>query len=77
MGIPGQFDNPKFHAVMDRIKSISNNLNISVGIHIIEPDISELNNRIKEGYSLLAYSLDMRMLDSVSRKGVSNFKEKT
>jgi 2-dehydro-3-deoxyglucarate aldolase len=67
MGIPGEFSHPDFIIAMDRIKSVAKNMNVTGGIHIIEPDIVQLKNRIKEGYDFIAYSLDIRMLDTICR----------
>ena len=72
LGVPGQFDHPKFIESISRIHEISTEKEIPKGIHIIEPDLNEAELRIKEGYKMIAYSLDIRMLDNHCR---SLFKE--
>ncbi len=67
LGIPGQFDHPIFIEALEEILSIGNSKSIPSGIHIIEPNLNELADRIKEGYEMIAYSLDIRMIDSHSR----------
>ena len=70
MGIPGQFEHPDFLAAMNQVKNAASKIKIPGGIHIIEPDPRELNMRINEGFKFIAYSLDVRMLDAASRKGL-------
>lgn len=72
MGIPGEFENPDFLIAMDKIKQISREKEMPGGIHIIEPDPVELDQRVAEGYLFIAYSLDIRMLDSASKFAVKH-----
>jgi 2-keto-3-deoxy-L-rhamnonate aldolase RhmA len=72
MGIPGEFNHPDFLAAMDRVKAVAKKMKITGGIHIIEPDPDQLEQRIGEGYRFIAYSLDIRMLDVACRKGLEN-----
>lgn len=64
LGVPGEFNHPDFIAAISRIEEVSKELDLPKGIHVIEPDIDEVNHRIEEGYKMIAYSLDIRMLDS-------------
>jgi len=75
MGIPGEFDNPKFIDVVNKIKSTASQCKVCGGIHIIEPKPEELEKRIDDGYRFLAYSLDIRMLDVSCKKGIQHIKE--
>jgi len=70
LGVPGQFDHPDFLAAMDRIKIVAEKMKMTGGIHIIEPEPQQLEQRIAEGYRFIAYSLDVRMLDVACRKGL-------
>jgi 2-dehydro-3-deoxyglucarate aldolase len=70
LGVPGQFDHPLMHKAMDRIQTIGIASGKAAGIHVIEPDIKGLRQRIDEGFSFVAYSLDIRMLDCACRLGV-------
>lgn len=71
MGVPGQFDHKDFLKAMDHIKLVSKKLNASGGIHIIEPNPTELEERVAEGYRFIAYSLDIRMLDAACANGLA------
>ena len=70
LGIPGQFDHPEFVEVTNQINNTARKMKITRGIHIIEPDPKELKKRIEEGYRFIAYSLDIRMLDTSCRIGI-------
>lgn len=70
MGIPGEFERPEFQDTMRRILQIGLDSGRPAGIHIVEPDLDQLRKRISEGYRIVAYSVDTRMLDSTIRQGV-------
>jgi 2-dehydro-3-deoxyglucarate aldolase len=70
LGVPGQFDHPSMAKAMDRIKSVGTDSGKVFGIHVIEPDIEELRQRVDEGFNFIAYSLDIRMLDRACRSGL-------
>ena len=71
MGRPGDLDHPDVVAAMNTVRETGERHDKSVGVHVIEPDTSQLSERIAEGYRFIAYSLDIRMLDVASRQGVS------
>jgi len=77
MGIPGEFDNPKFKQAMDKIIDIGKEVGVASGLHVVEPDLEKLNEAIKAGYELIVYSVDIRMLDVVARRGVEWVKNRT
>jgi len=62
MGIPGDFNHPEFEVMMKRIQSIGMNSGCPGGIHIVEPDLGALSRAIADGYTIIAYSVDIRML---------------
>lgn len=70
MGIPGQFDDPGFIKAMEKIRTVSQTMNVAGGIHIVEPDENLLVKAIEDGYKFIAYSLDIRILDVGFRKGM-------
>ncbi len=74
MGIPGEFSNSKYLDVIERIGKIANDMGVTGGVHIIEPDTKELAQRIDEGYKFIAYSLDIRMLDYSCRSALESIK---
>jgi len=67
LGVPGQFDHTSMKEAMGRIRTVGLSSGKSSGIHIIEPNLEELRQRLDEGYRFVAYSLDIRMLDRACR----------
>ena len=77
MGIPGQFDHPDFLAAMERIRAAARRLGVAAGLHIVEPDRELLERTLREGYRIIAYSVDIRLLDVGARQGLRHFRELT
>ena len=70
LGVPGRFDHPSMREAMQKILDIAKAANKPCGIHVVEPDVSELKTRVAQGYTFIAYSLDIRMLDRSCREGL-------
>jgi 2-keto-3-deoxy-L-rhamnonate aldolase RhmA len=75
MGIPGQFENDEFIGVVKHIRKTGQQLGCAVGLHIVEPDLYKLEQTIDEGYNFIAYSVDIRLLDTGVRQGIAKVKE--
>ena len=71
MGIPGQFMAADYLSALETIMEIARSKNMPGGVHLIEPNPSELKRLIKEGNRFIAYSLDIRMIDVSCREGLS------
>ena len=76
MGIPGDFSNKLFISVVNDIVKIASKFNLKKGIHLIEPDKKMFYEKVKEGFNMIAYSLDIRMLDVASRDIISEIRNK-
>lgn len=74
MGIPGHFEQPEFINVMTHIRETGQRLGCPAGLHIVEPDPQRLELSIQEGYTFIAYSVDIRMLDVSARQGIRKLK---
>ena len=72
MNLIGQPTHPDVENEIAHVEKIAKKLGMPGGIHIIEPDPEQLNKRIKQGFSFIAYSLDIRMLDYMCRQGLQN-----
>ncbi len=77
MGIPGQFEHSDFVAAKARILATARRLGVPAGLHIVEPDHERLAQSLREGYRIIAYSVDMRLLDVGVRQGLERFRELT
>lgn len=75
MGIPGKFEMPEFVAIMDKILQTAIRVGSAPGLHIVEPDTARLKECLNSGYRLIAYGVDIRMLDLGAREGLKQFKE--
>lgn len=67
MNLTGQFNHPNFLIAMNLILEISTKLQIPCGIHIVEPNQSDLQDKIKDGYRFIAYSIDAVFLEKYSK----------
>jgi 2-keto-3-deoxy-L-rhamnonate aldolase RhmA len=74
MGIPGQFTNKDLKDKISHTVKIAKSLRKPCGIHIIEPNPAEIQERMNQGMNFLAYSLDIRILASSISEGVKSFK---
>ena len=69
MGLTGHFDSENFNSTMQEILQICREHKKPAGLHVVHPNLSELNLRIEEGYQLMAYSIDAVFLN----ESASNF----
>lgn len=74
MGLAGQLEHPRFLAAMDRIKDAAARHGVPAGIHIVEPDPAALAERVDQGYTLIAYSVDFRMLAVAAQHGLDRLR---
>lgn len=65
MGLTGQFDDSEFRAVIENVRILTEKHAIPAGIHVVVPSREQLQQRIDEGYTFLAYSIDAVMLNSI------------
>ncbi|MCG8566169.1 MAG: aldolase/citrate lyase family protein [Desulfobacterales bacterium] len=76
MGIPGEFSNPRFVDTLEHIKDVGKKLGVTSGLHVVEPDTKQMKTCFEDGYGFVAYSVDMRLLETGARFGVETYKEK-
>ncbi len=74
MGIPGDFENPAFLKIMTKIFKVGEKMRTTSGVHLVEPDIDKLKEYINTGYKFIAYSVDIRMLDTTARAGINSIR---
>lgn len=71
MGLTAQFDHPDIVAAINTIGDACKRNGIVGGIHVVQPDVSEVLRRYKEGYRFIAYSLDITMLMHTCSQGLT------
>jgi 2-dehydro-3-deoxyglucarate aldolase len=64
MGITGQLDHPEMEKAKEVILSACRSHNMVPGIHVVTPDPRQLLARLKEGFTFIAYSLDITILSA-------------
>ena len=65
-----KFEHPTFVQAMEQIRQVGKRLGKPGGLHIIEPIESDLVQSIQDGYTFIAYSLYIRILDSGCRNAL-------
>jgi 2-dehydro-3-deoxyglucarate aldolase len=59
LGHPGNFDHPDVIAAMDRVADIVRMPDVLAGIHVVEPDVTNLQDVITAGYQFVGFASDM------------------
>lgn len=75
MGIPGQFETQQFAEVLAHVSRTAQRLNMPAGLHVVEPDEAQLARALNDGYRIIAYGVDIRILDVGAREGLRHFKK--
>ncbi len=70
LGVTGQFSHPDYVRALTRVREAGDRHGKPAGIHVVEPDPAQLRQRVAEGFRLIAYSVDFRMIDAASRLGL-------
>ncbi len=68
MGLTAKFDEQEFLDVMQKIKAKADKAEIPCGVHVVEPDESELKKKIVDGYRFIAYSIDSVVMEKFIRR---------
>ena len=63
LGLTGEISHPKVEEAIDYILNCCTKFNIPAGIHIVDPSVKEINNKIDKGYRFIAYSIDTVFLN--------------
>lgn len=58
MDLTAQFEHPEVKAAIDEVLNASKAHGVAMGIHVVQPDVRDLHQRIQAGYQFIAYSLD-------------------
>jgi 2-dehydro-3-deoxyglucarate aldolase len=76
MGITGQLGHPEMERATKAILSACRAHNVFPGIHAVDPDPKQLVARLKEGFTLVAYSLDITMLSTACLGAIEAIRNK-
>ncbi len=75
LGITAQFDHPKYRAALDTFLAACARHKVAPGIHVVQPDPEAVARAAKQGYRLIAYSLDVTMLGHAFRTDIARIRE--
>ena len=67
LGNPGQFTSEAFIAAENLILQASKKYRVKSGYHLVEPDPQQIPILLNKGYDMIAFSVDIRMLDIAAR----------
>ena len=63
LGVTGEFENKKYIETLTKITDICAKQKMPYGIHVVQPDVKMLEQRIREGYTFIAYGVDTVFLN--------------
>ena len=75
MGIAGNFTHPKFQEESSRFLQCCKTHNVVAGIHVVQPNPGEARERLRQGYEMIAYSLDITFLTHSINEGLKRIKK--
>lgn len=68
LGIPGNFEDKKMKAAIEKVENYCKVNSFPLGTHVIKPAHNECVQRIRDGYTFLAFSLDFFFLGEKCRE---------
>lgn len=75
MGYPGEYNREDVKEAIEKVLQTCKEKNVPSGFHVIESNPAKLQERIDEGCTFLAYSLDFFFLGNSARDGMKKIKE--
>lgn len=76
LGVPGQLEHPSVIQALNEIRRVAAGRKAVAGYHVVQPKPDLVNQKIREGYRLLAYSVDMLLFGEACRKGLQEIKDR-
>jgi 2-dehydro-3-deoxyglucarate aldolase len=80
LGIPGQFEHPRFIEALSSVQQKSRSRQTLAGYHVVSPEPEQMNEKIRDGYRFLSYSVDFLLLGATCRRdmaAIRSFAEKS
>lgn len=74
LGVPGDFGHPKFKEAIDAIRESGQIHGCPAGYHLVEPEPDKLATLVDDGFTVIAYSVDMRIIDVGVDSGIQAVK---
>jgi 2-dehydro-3-deoxyglucarate aldolase len=67
-GVAGELQHPKVIESMDRVVRAARSRGKAAGIHVVHPPLSQISERLADGFRLIAYGGDMLLLAPAARE---------
>jgi 2-dehydro-3-deoxyglucarate aldolase len=74
MGMPGEYDKPEVIAALRHVEERCKFFNKPLGFHVIDPDHKLIEEKLSQGYTFLAFSLDFFYLGNKAREQMALLK---
>lgn len=74
LGKPGRFDDPEVQAAIATTCAAGKRRNMPGGIHVVDPDLALVKQRLGEGFTFIGYGMDVRMIDRMCREHLEDIR---
>jgi 2-keto-3-deoxy-L-rhamnonate aldolase RhmA len=68
LGVPGNLSHKDVLSAVAEVEQICKKRKMPLGIHVVDPDNSLMEKYIRAGYTLIAFSSDMLLLEKITRE---------
>lgn len=75
LGVPGEFGDQKVKAALLKYEEVCKKNNFPMGYHVIEPELTLLQEKINMGYKFLAFSTDFFFMGRKAENELNNLKK--
>jgi 2-dehydro-3-deoxyglucarate aldolase len=76
MGKPGRYEDEDVKEALLQYETVAQKFEKPIGFHIIQPDYNLVLEKVKRGYSFIAFSLDTLFLGSICRQQMKLLKDR-
>ena len=70
LGIAGRFEDPLMQEAQQRVLTATRNASVAAGVHVVHPTVDQVRERLAEGFTFIAYGVDMLFLGEACRAAV-------
>tara|TARA_B100000780_G_scaffold259787_1_gene211060 strand:+ start:175 stop:909 length:735 start_codon:yes stop_codon:yes gene_type:complete len=74
MGKPGKYNDDDVKSVIRNYEMTAKKYSKLIGYHVIEPDYKLVEQKVKDGYNFIAFSLDTLFLGTIARDQLNKIK---
>jgi 2-keto-3-deoxy-L-rhamnonate aldolase RhmA len=75
LSIPGEFDHPRLIEALAEVRRVATQSTAASGYHVVQPEPDQVRQKLVEGYSCIAYSVDFLLLGEMCRQGMNTINQ--